>query len=272
MGIPITVIIVTKNEEQNLPRCLDSLIDFEEVIVVDSNSDDATRDIAKSYGVKVFDFKWNGKYPKKRQWCLDNIKTENDWVFFLDADEAMSSSLSWAMQDVMNSDLARHAGFFVESQYVWNGRQLYFGLRNNKLALIHKERMHFPIVDDLDIQGMGEIEGHYQPVRKSSHLNYKIKKLTGSALHYVDDLDNWRARHKRYAHWEREMNKRRAWPSDPSAYRQFLKKVFRWAPFRSSFVFWHSYLYKLGFLDGHAGKDFARHRALYYKLINTRTS
>ena len=62
--IPITVIIPTKNEELNLPRCLNNLSNFSQVIVVDSESTDKTPAIAKKFGVEYYNFFWNGKFPK----------------------------------------------------------------------------------------------------------------------------------------------------------------------------------------------------------------
>jgi glycosyltransferase involved in cell wall biosynthesis len=82
---------MTKNEELNIAKCLRSLNDFAEVFVVDSDSTDNTRTIAESMGARVVHFSWNGKYPKKKQWCLDNLSFSHDWVLFVDADEEIQS-------------------------------------------------------------------------------------------------------------------------------------------------------------------------------------
>ena len=89
-NIPITVIVSVKNEQLNLPNCLEKLKDFSEVIVVDSMSTDRTPEIVKEFGFQLVDFKWDGKFPKKRNWTLENINLKNDWVLFLDADEYLT--------------------------------------------------------------------------------------------------------------------------------------------------------------------------------------
>src|SRR5579864_730469 len=71
--LPVAVIIPTRNEAANLPRCLASLGRCAEVYVIDSNSTDATVDIARSFGAKVVQFDYRGGWPKKRQWALDTL-------------------------------------------------------------------------------------------------------------------------------------------------------------------------------------------------------
>ena len=72
--IPVSVLVTTLNEEQNLDRCLGALQGFNEIIVIDSCSQDKTVEIAKQHGAHIQLFQWNHHYPKKRQWCLDNLK------------------------------------------------------------------------------------------------------------------------------------------------------------------------------------------------------
>ena len=91
LKIPVTVIIPTRNEEANLATCLQRLGFFDEVLVVDSCSTDATCQIAADHGSAVIQFEWNGRYPKKRNWVLLNHRLRNDWVLFLDADELVTT-------------------------------------------------------------------------------------------------------------------------------------------------------------------------------------
>jgi glycosyltransferase involved in cell wall biosynthesis len=266
--LPISVLIVTKNEEARIARCLESLgQSFGQVIVIDSGSGDATQEIARKAGAEVVSFHWNGLYPKKRQWCLETLPLRHEWVFFLDADEEATPGF---LEELERIDWpgVDEAGFFVSACYVFGSRVLRHGLRNNKLCLLHRGRMEFPPVDDLDIPGMGEIEGHYQPTLKAGFEGACIGFLKAPILHYaLADGPAWEERHKRYARWEAGMDAKGAWPHDPVPARAALKRVFKTLPFRPEAAFLHSYILKAGFLDGRAGLMLALSRWRYYRMI-----
>mgnify|MGYP001163700853 CR=1 FL=1 len=266
--IPITVIIVTKNAADHIAACLAPLSAFAQVLVVDSYSEDNTVEIAQQKGATSVLYQWNGKYPKKRQWCLDELDIQHDWVFFVDADEVLTSDLIQEIRCMFHADASPdEAGFFVCGEYIWNGRRLRFGLKNNKIALFHRKRMKFPVVDDLDCTGMGEIEGHYQPICIDPAY-HGIGQLTHVLLHDAcRDQMSWLRRHRRYAAWEICMNKKYAWPEDPVMYRQWLKRFLRSNPLRPEIAFVHSYILKCGFMDGKAGLVFAVSRWRYYQMI-----
>lgn len=262
--IKVSVLITTFNEADNLPRCLAALQNFDEVIVIDSASEDGTVDVAHSLGVHVENFNWNGKYPKKRQWCLDNLDIKHDFIFFVDGDEEVTPSL---VDEIEQLDF-KAAGYFVKGRYIWNGQALEHGLKNNKLVLFNRHKIEFPVVNDLDIEGMGEIEGHYQPVLKTGYKAEPLKQLRYPLLHFAyEDQERWENRHKRYAMWEAEMIKRHAYPEDPNRMRRFLKTIFQKIPCRGWIAFCHSYIFKFGFWDGQAGFQFARSRARYYQMV-----
>lgn len=265
--IPVSVIIVTRNNSKTIERCLSALNrgGFSEIFVVDSNSDDGTQDLAKRSGARVSCFTWNNIYPKKKQWCLDNLSLKNDWVFFVDADEIVSAELIGEIETLF----ARGpdcAGYFVKGFYVIGDKVLKHGLCNNKIALLDRHKMAFPVIDDLDIPGMGEIEGHYQPVLKPGCEGETIGRLKAGMLHYAYDED-WDARHRRYAAWEKAMNEREAWPRDPVRWRQALKQIFRALPGRGMIAFIHCYVFRLGCLEGKTGFKLACDRYRYYRLI-----
>ncbi len=265
--IPISVLVTTKNEERHIARCLDALTDFEEVIVIDSHSEDRTVEIAKSKGARVELYQWNGQYPKKRQWCLDNLNIGCNWIFWVDADEVLISDIIEEIM-VLTKSKIEGSGFFVKGQYVWKGKVLKHGLTNNKLALFDRRKIEFPVIDDLDMEGMGEIEGHYQPVLKSEFGREKIGQITSPLLHYAyEDEGAWLRRHERYAKWESEMIKRNVWPEDPVRVRQVLKKITRTSALRPCLIFLYSYIFKLGFLDGKAGFEFALSRKKYCEMV-----
>ena len=261
--IPVSVIVATRNESARIGRCLDALSAFDEIIVLDSCSSDGTKQIAAVKGARVIDFKWNGWYPKKRQWALDNLSLKHDWVFFVDADEVVMPGLCHEILNLFR-EYPSCCGYFVRGLYVIDGMILRHGVANNKLCLFDRREMAFPVVDDLDIPGMGEIEGHYQPVFKVSGKTGALKNVL---LHHAYEGGGWDERHVRYASWERAINKRNAWPRDPSGIRQMLKLIFRAIPGRGEIAFVHSYIVKLGFLDGAAGLRLAQDRRRYYRMI-----
>src|SRR5277367_3301519 len=89
MNVPVSILIPIKNEAANLPRCLASVAWADEIFVVDSQSTDGSQAIAESCGAKVVQFKFNGIWPKKKNWSLENLPFRHEWVFILDADEAL---------------------------------------------------------------------------------------------------------------------------------------------------------------------------------------
>lgn len=243
--IPVSVLITTLNEERNLARCLSALERFDEIIVIDSNSTDRTVDIARSFGVSVIHYTWNGHYPKKRQWALDTLSLKHDRVFFIDADEEATNELC---DEIAALDWTA-PGYFVRGLYVVGGRVLKYGAQNKKLCLFDRKKIEFPVVDDLGIEGMGEIEGHYQPVLKQG-LSGKIPALKNAVLHYaLEDGVRYEARHDGYAQWRRGMESRNAYPKDPVPHRQWLKKTFRSLPAKSILLFAYFYIGRLGFLE-----------------------
>ncbi len=262
--IPLSVVIATKNEASRIAGCLKALHRFDDVWVVDSGSTDGTSGIARAYGAQSIDFKWNGAYPKKRQWILDQVPLRHDRVLFVDADEILPPAL---VDEISRLDWAC-AGYFIKGCYMFEGNLLQYGLCNKKLMLLDRRKMMFPVVDDLDLDGMGEIEGHYQPVLKPDFQSEHIGMLHSSLIHEAfEEQESWRARHIRYARWEVGMNRKKAWPCDPDPVRQKLKRLFRAVPFRPFWAFMHCYIAKQGFRDGMAGYRFARSRAWYYKKI-----
>ena len=85
-GVPVSIIVPVRNEAANLARCLDSVKWADEIFVVDSHSTDETAQIAEAHGAKVVQFDFNGTWPKKKNWALENLPFRNEWIFILDAD------------------------------------------------------------------------------------------------------------------------------------------------------------------------------------------
>lgn len=264
--IPVSVIVMTKNEAPNLPRCLNGLVRFGQVLVVDSDSEDETAAIATDFGAVVVSFHWDGGYPKKKQWCLDRLLLAHDWVLFVDADEVVTADLAEEIKATLSSRHSSQAGYFIEGRYEFLGRPLRFGHRNRKLALLDRRRARFPECDDLQTATMWEVEGHYQPV-----VDGRVGCLRAHLLH-ADQKPIYALfeRHNRYSDWEAALivgGRRAALDQHEPHTRRIVKTVFRHTPLRYILVFLHCYFWKLGILDGPAGFHFALFRAFYYWQI-----
>lgn len=119
----LSVVIITKNEENNIVDCIQSVTFASEIIVVDDNSDDATVDLARKHGAQVVSYIGDDDFSKKRNVGLQ--KTKGKWVLFIDADERVSSALKEEIQRVITQD--RYDGFFLRRQdHLW-GKALHYG-------------------------------------------------------------------------------------------------------------------------------------------------
>lgn len=120
--IPITVIVSVKNEALNLPSCLDKLKRFDQIIVVDSGSTDDTTTIAAALGAEVLQFQWNGKFPKKRNWALQNANLRHEWILFLDADEFVTEE--FVNEVATKTQDPNYNGFTIQFENYFMGRKL----------------------------------------------------------------------------------------------------------------------------------------------------
>ena len=99
----ITVIVLTKNEESNIKRCLESVRDWvDRIIVVDSGSSDRTVDIASGLGADIYFHEPFINYAKQFNWAIDNTHLSTKWVFRLDADEVVPVELRDEIVDALN--------------------------------------------------------------------------------------------------------------------------------------------------------------------------
>ncbi|MFH0937182.1 MAG: glycosyltransferase family 2 protein [Candidatus Daviesbacteria bacterium] len=97
----LSVIILTKNEESQIQVCLQSVTWADEVVVIDSESEDKTIEIAKKFGAKVYQRKFDN-YVNQKNWGF--TKTSGDWILYVDADERVLESLKEEMLEIINSD------------------------------------------------------------------------------------------------------------------------------------------------------------------------
>lgn len=263
----VSVVILTKDEEATLGNTLDQLAAFEDIVVVDSNSADATVAIATERGARVVNFTWNGAYPKKKQWALENSGARNEWVLLLDADEYPSPGLVAEIR-ALSAELRarRFSAYDLLLSYRFAGKFLQHGHRVTKRSLLDVTSTRFPEVDDLHAPGIREVEGHYQPVTDGA-----VGVLKGRLMH--DDRDpvsSWFARHNRYSDWEAHLRMNATARKDIASKRSTKGRIFDAVPFKPTLFFVYSYVVRAGFLDGRAGFDYAMALTMYYWQIGVK--
>ena len=261
--VPVTVVIPVRNEEINLPRCLDRLGRFEQVVVVDSGSTDRTREIALSYGCEFVEFRWDGRFPKKRNWLLINHAPVTPWVFFLDADEHVPE----AFVDELARTLAstKHAGLEVVYTNHFLGKMLRYGVPQIKLPIFRVGAGLYERIDEEKWSRL-DMEVHEHPV-----LDGSVGRLTTRVDHQdFKGLDAYKARHTEYAAWEARRTLRLLETPDSRVHLTAIQKrkyasIGAW--WLAPTYFLYSYLRKFGILDGYAGLVFALMKAKYFSQI-----
>lgn len=118
----LSVALIVKNEESCLDRCLNSVKDFDEIVVVDTGSTDKTKDIAKKYTDKVYDFKWCDDFSKARNFAAD--KCSGDWILSIDADHELLSSVEevreWAIKaEEAGAKVAKIKAIWNDNAWLW---------------------------------------------------------------------------------------------------------------------------------------------------------
>jgi glycosyltransferase involved in cell wall biosynthesis len=262
--IPVTVVVPVKNEAKNLPRCLERLTRFFKVIVVDSGSEDGTADVAASLGAEVVQFRWDGHFPKKRNWFLDNHQLETEWVLFLDADEFISDEFCDEVAKAIATQ--SHVGYWLTFHNWFLGRFLRHGDPFAKLALLRPDAGRYERIDE-DRWSHLDMEIHEHPVLEGS-----IGTITSPIDH--DDrrgLDSYLGKHNEYSSWEAKRylalgeQGSDAWNALTDRQRSKYSRIEKWWFPLAYFTL--SWIVKRGFLDGRAGFVLAELKAQYYYHI-----
>jgi glycosyltransferase involved in cell wall biosynthesis len=262
---PFSIAILTRNEERALAGCLESVSWAEDVAVFDSMSDDGTRDVAKAFGRPFYEHPFRD-YAAQRMTCLATVPFRNDWVFFLDADERFTPELRDEIQRSLAAappDLAlmrvRRKDFFMGR---WirrtSGYPTWFG------RLVRRGRVTVS-----------------RPINERYEADGTVGLLMEHVIHYpfINGIERWIERHNRYssmeaAQLEQERGVGPAWrdffAADPERRRRALKTLAYRLPARPLVAFLYLYVFRLGFLEGRAGLEYARLRATYERMIDVK--
>jgi len=256
----ISVLILTRNEESNLGRCLDAVKWSDDVLVLDSFSEDRTVEIAGSRGIRVLQNHFVN-FAEQRNFGLDHGNLKHDWVLYLDADEVVTPELQRELiAAATRNDMDAYR---VASKMMFQGRWLkYSGLYPwHQVRFGRRDQLRF-------VQA-----GHGQ--RENPGLE-RVGTLREPLLHFSfsKGIQDWIGRHNRYstaeaAHFlENTGHQAMDWPGifafgDASRRRRALKNIFGFLPCRPTLRFLYMYFFRLGFLDGRAGYTYCRLLAIY---------
>lgn len=276
--IPVSVLIPAKNEQANLPACLQSVAAADEVFVVDSQSSDRSIEIAESYGAKVVQFLFNGRWPKKKNWALENLPFRNEWVLIVDCDERIPPELWEEIANAIanpefNGYYINRKVFFLGTWIRHGGRYPDWNLRLFKYKLGRYENLS---TEEVPNTGDNEVHEHVVLQGKSGYLKNDI-------LHEdFKDVFHWLDRHNRYSNWEARVYLNILKGKDDTGTiganffgdavqrKRFLKKLWVQLPFKPLLRFILIYIIQRGFLDGKAGYIYARLMSQYEYQIGVK--
>jgi glycosyltransferase involved in cell wall biosynthesis len=268
--VPVSIIVPIKNEAANLPRCLASVQWADEIIVVDSQSTDDSARIAEQHGARVEQFHFNGTWPKKKNWALENIHFKNEWVFILDADEVLPAEAEKEFASAI-ANAGGIAGYWINRRFYFLGRWLKHAYYPNwNLRLFRHSLGRYEKLTDVETEsGDNEVHEHVVVKGPTSRLRCEMD-------HYAfPSIDVFIEKHNRYSNWEArvavEEKRGQTLAHEHVDLKRSLKTLAKRLPFRPLLRFLYIYVWQKGFLDGREGYYFARLHAFYEFLSVVKT-
>lgn len=260
----ISVLILTLNEEVNLPSCLDSVKWCDDIVVFDSFSTDQTTKLARSAGARLIQREFDN-YGSQREAARLRGGYKYEWVLALDADEQPEPELVKELFQVVRNPPRNHNAYRMRRKDHFMGRWIKHAtlypswfVRFYRHREIHYEQRavhEYPVVKGLT----GELNGHLV------HNNFR------------KGLGDWWMKHVRYSDFEAIENLKsiettrvmwaRLLARDPVARRRALKELSFRLPCRPALRFLYMYFLRLGFLDGGPGYHYCRLLAIYEYMI-----
>ena len=226
MSPPISVVIITLNEEHNIQQCLDSVRLFNEIIIIDSGSTDQTIDIAEKHGAKVMHQDWLGFGPQK-QIAVSHAK--NDWVLSIDADEVISEEL---LANIRNLDLHEpQIAYSINRRSFFLGKEVKHSGWNPDWVIRLFNKKHCRFTND---QVHEKVTG-YQSLQKLHGLMYH------HTYQSIDDIADKTVKYGRLGMLSRKKAKNKY--------------------LNASWSFFRTFILQLGFLDGLTGYQIAKMNA-----------
>jgi glycosyltransferase involved in cell wall biosynthesis len=258
----ISVVILTHNEETNIRRCLDSVSWSDDILVVDSFSDDRTVEISQRHGARVIQRAFDD-FSSQRNFASEEGNLKYEWVLHLDADEIVTPELRAELPGAVLGD---KDAYRVSSKLMFCGKFL------RHAGLFPWYQVRFGRKQTLRFKQVGH--GQRETLEPG-----RIGTLKSSLLHFnfSKGLSDWIERHNRYSTAEAQQNVYGYTDDDVPILdllstethrrRRAAKKIFRRLPCRATIRFIYMYLFRGGILDGKPGFTYCRLLAWYEWLI-----
>lgn len=263
----ISILILTKNEQQDLPGCLESVSWSDDVHVLDSYSTDRTLEIARVAKANITQRHFDN-WSSHQNWGLANISFRYPWVLYLDADERVSPVLATNIQRSVR-DAEGNVAFRIKRRDYWGERWLKHAVASPfNIRLFRPEKMRYErLVNPVSIPlgPVGEVSGYLD--------HYPFSK----------GITHWLTRHNSYSSFEAQQIVRNRSANqqlslhqlflakDPNIRRFHQKELFYRMPARPFLKFVLLYICRCGFLDGGAGFVYSVLQAFYEYLIVLKT-
>lgn len=259
----ISVVILTKDEQQDLPGCLASLSWSDDIHVYDSMSTDRTLEIAKAFGATVTQRTFDN-WSSHQNWGLKNIPFKHEWVYYSDADERVTPELAQALKAFALNPGA-HVALRVRRRDYLMGTWLKrvtpspFNIRFFMPAHIKYERLTNPVT--LVDGPIADTDKHFDHFPFSKGMTHWFNKHNSYSTSEADQIVANRRAGTEFSAWK-------AFFSQDSNERRFhQKELYYRLPMRPLAMFLLLYVCKRGFLDGRAGLTFAILRSIYEYMI-----
>ena len=272
--VPVSILVPIRDEAANLPRCLASVTWADEVFVVDSQSTDCSKRIAEKHGAKVAQFHFNGTWPKKKNWALENLPFKHEWIFILDADEVLPREAEEEFRQIVAGQDSSIVGYWINRRFMFMRKWLRHAYYPNWNLRLFKHKLgRYEKLTDVDTQsGDNEVHEHVIVQGKTGYLKCEMD-------HYAfPSVEVFVEKHNRYSNWEARValdeylkGSREHLQMHDVGVRRRLKQLSQRLPFRGLLRFLYVYFWQLGFLDGREGYYFARLHGFYEFLSVAKT-
>jgi glycosyltransferase involved in cell wall biosynthesis len=269
---PLTVLVVTRNEELNLERCLRSVRGLaDQVFVVDSESADRTVEIARRYADAVHELPYDHTriIPWIFQWGLDHLPIRNPWVLILEADQALTPALRQEIAALLARPRIEEDGFYLRRRQVFRGRRIRFGGYRGKplLKLFRRGRAQLdPLEQDTRVYVDGRVGRLRAPLEEWNRKEDAIQFYLEKHLRYAEAFAREElARRRQGIPWK--LTPRLFGTTDERTL--WLKARYYRLPLfvRPALYFFYRYVLLLGVLDGKTGFVFHFLQAFWFRLV-----